>query len=489
MTPVAGLSRVETALGEHRRLATTRREALVRTAFGLGAFLLVVSLGGAAGGYFPTAWNWSSLALLWVAGMALLLRSDVRASGLGAATLAAFAALAGFTLLSAAWAPEPAQPILEVQRTLVYVAALLALLLLAGRSSVGPLLAGTAAGITLLCAYGLGTRLFPERLGIFVPASGYRLSEPIGYWNGLGLVAAVGTLLTASFAVNARARSWRAIAAAGLVVLLPTLYFTFSRGAWLALAAGLAAAIALEPRRLRLIALLLAVAPAPAVAVWLASGESSLRRDDTALAEASGAGHHLALVFTGLAAAAAATGLALAVLEPRLGVRRRARGAFAVALLVAVGIGLSLVFVRWGGPDTIARRAYDAFNAPPPATSADLNSRLASFSGSWRSNMWRAAWHDYEAHPWLGSGAGSYDRYWDRNRDISYSVRDAHSLYLEQLFSGGIIGLGLFVSSILLTMVLAWSTKAARECALILPDLWIDRARHQRSGLLPAFHP
>src|SRR5207244_13565512 len=74
MRPVAGLSRVETALGEHRRLATTRRETLVRAAFGLGALLLVVTLGGANGGYFPTAWNWSSLALLWLAAMALLVR-------------------------------------------------------------------------------------------------------------------------------------------------------------------------------------------------------------------------------------------------------------------------------------------------------------------------------------------------------------------------------------------------------------------------------
>ena len=67
MTPVAGLSRVETALGEHRRLATTRRETLVRAVPGLGALVLVVALGGADGGYFPTAWGWSSLGLLWVA--------------------------------------------------------------------------------------------------------------------------------------------------------------------------------------------------------------------------------------------------------------------------------------------------------------------------------------------------------------------------------------------------------------------------------------
>jgi len=386
----------------------------------------------------------------------LLALADIQAVVIAGFSVARFAP-AG--LRATAWAPGRAQPILEAQRTLVYVSALLALLLLAGRSSVEPLLAGTSAGITLLCAYGLGTRLFPERLGIFDPASGYRLSEPIGYWNGLGLLAAVGAVLAASFAANASARAWRALAGAGLVVLLPTLYFTFSRGAWLALAAGLAAAIALEARRLRLIALWLALAPAPAVAVWLASRESSLRRDDTALAQASRAGHHLALVFLGLAAAAAATALAAAFVEPRLRVRPRARGTYAVALLVAAAVGLSLVLVRYGGPDTLAQRAYDAFNAPPPSTSDDLNSRLASFSGSWRSNMWRVAWHDYEAHPWLGSGAGSYDRYWDRNRDIAYSVRDAHSLYLETLAELGPLGLALLVAALGIPLVAAFRSR------------------------------
>jgi len=59
--------------------------------------------------------------------------------------------------------------------------------------------------------------------------------------------------------------------------------------------------------------------------------------------------------------------------------------------------------------------------------------------------MWRAAWHDYGTHGWLGSGAGTYERYWNRHRDISYAVRDAHSLYLETLAELGPLGLALLV--------------------------------------------
>ena len=62
----------------------------------------------------------------------------------------------------------------------------------------------------------------------------------------------------------------RALSAASLVLLVPVLYFTFGRGGWLALAAGIAAAIVIDPRRLQLATTLLVVAPWPALAVWRA---------------------------------------------------------------------------------------------------------------------------------------------------------------------------------------------------------------------------
>jgi O-antigen ligase len=462
---VAGLSPVEAAVGARRRAVARPRERVAPAALALGTALLVVALGAADGGYFPTSWSWSSLAVLWLAALALLVRGEMRVTRLETVAVGAFAALAGWTFLSATWAPDVSQPLLEGQRTLLYAAVLLALLLVAERRP-APVLAGVAAGITLLCGYALGTRLFPDRFGIFDPVSGYRLSEPIGYWNGLGLAAAVGTLVAAGFATRAEARPVRLLAAAALVVLLPTLYFTFSRGAWLALAGGLAATLALERRRLRVLALLLTLAPAPALAVWLCSREPALRRDDTPLAQATGAGHRLALVLLGLAVLAAATALALAWVEPRVRFGRRARGGAPVAVVAAAAAGLVLALVHLGGPDPIGRRAYDAFNAPPPSTSGDLNSRLASFSGSWRSNMWRVAWRDYAAHPVLGSGAGSYERYWNRDRDIAYSVRDAHSLYLETLAELGPVGLALL--------------------ALALAAPLVAAARARRSPLAPA---
>ena len=50
-------------------------------------------------------------------------------------------------------------------------------------------LAAILIAITLVSGYGLGTRLVPDRIGVFNPVAGYRLEAPIGYWNALGIVA------------------------------------------------------------------------------------------------------------------------------------------------------------------------------------------------------------------------------------------------------------------------------------------------------------
>src|SRR5205085_1577702 len=70
------------------------------------------------------------------------------------------------------------------------------------------------------------------------------------------------------------------------------------------------------------------------------------------------------------------------------------------------------------------------------------------FSG--RGPLWRQAWHDWEAHPALGSGAGTFEQFWLRHRRISANARDAHSLYLETLAELGPLGLGLLAATLAL---------------------------------------
>ncbi|CAN5666157.1 hypothetical protein BH18ACT13_BH18ACT13_01500 [soil metagenome] len=50
----------------------------------------------------------------------------------------------------------------------------------------------------------------------------------------------MGSLLALGFAGRARTLAVRALAAAAPVLLVPTIYFTFGRGPWIAFAAGIA---------------------------------------------------------------------------------------------------------------------------------------------------------------------------------------------------------------------------------------------------------
>src|SRR5262249_12128895 len=154
-------------------------------------------------------------------------------------------------------------------------------------------------------------RLAPNRFGEFDSIAGYRLAGTIGYWNGLGIFAAIGILLALGFAARGRLLTVRVLAAVSLVVLGPALYFTFSRGAWIALAIGFLVAVALDPGRLQLIVAGLLLTPAPALGIFVASRSDALTHRGSQLAAAVHQGHRLALVLALLAAAAAFVAIGL----------------------------------------------------------------------------------------------------------------------------------------------------------------------------------
>jgi hypothetical protein len=426
------------------------------------AFTTVLILGADSGGYWPTAWGWGALLLLVICAVTLVARGDVRLGAREAAMPIALLALLGWGLVSALWNTSATQPLLQSQRTVLYAAAVLAVLLLVRAASYRALLGGVWLAITLVCGFALLTRLFPERLGSIDDLAGYRLSQPLGYWNALGIFAAIGALLALGIAARGRNPVVRAFAAASTLVLLPTLYFTFSRGAWIALAAGFLAAVVLEPRRLQFISTLLVVGSWPALAVWRASRSDPLTHQHAALAAASHAGHRFAVVVLGLAAAAFAATLLLAVAERLLRVPRAVTVAYTGALVLVVAGVLAVGVVRFGSPPTIAHHLYRSFVGPPQTIEkGNLNQRLFNLSSNQRIPQWKVAWREYRTHPWLGSGLGSYERYWNKYRTTDFKVRNVHSLYLETLAELGPLGLGLLVVTLCLPLVAA--VKARRR--------------------------
>ncbi len=379
-----------------------RREAVSAA----GVFALVAALGLDDGGYAASAWGWSSVALLVL--LSVLLALGAPRPGVAALVfVGGLTALAGWVVLSLVWSTHLSATVLDAQRAVLYASAAAAFVI--ARSVVG-LVGGMLAAVTFLCAYGLTQA-----------EDGQRLADPVGYANGVGILAVMGLLAAAALATR-----W-SVAAVPVPVIAAALYLSFSRGAWLALGVGLVAAVALGPARLRLAATMLALA--------LPAGLAVLAADEL--------GAQSALAVALLALSGVAVGVAWALSrfpapDPRL------RKAFAVAVvaipLLAVTAGLAEV----GGPAAVWR----SFKAAPAPIHGEASERVFDLSGRNRADYWSVAWQSYEDEPLLGIGAGSYGRAWLRERPVPQPVTDAHSLYLETLAELGPVGVLLLLAAL-----------------------------------------
>lgn len=418
-------------------------------AAGILAFSLVALLAANGGGYWPTAWSWTAFLLSWVSIVVVLLFAPVSLSRTEQALLVASFALVGWIAVAAMWSESVPRTMLEVQRVAAYVGVVVACMVVVRARSYGSLLVGAWAGVVVASTYSLATRLFPDRYGQFDPIAGYRLSAPIGYWNALGILAVFGIILALGLAARARAVTG-ALAAASLLVLVPTLYFTFSRGAWVALGVGLAVAVALDPRRFQLLIVGAVLAACPAIAVGTAYGSAALTRPTTSLASAVREGHRLALLLAVLAIVQVAVLLALRALERRIEVPARVRKAAAAAAAVVVVVALAVGVARVGGPEEIGPRIREGFLVRTPPSG--LNERLFSLSGNGRADLWSVAWRRFERSPLTGAGPGTYEISWMRERLYGLKVRDAHNLYVEAMAELGLVGTALLVMVLVLPL-------------------------------------
>lgn len=418
----------------------------------LPSFLLglsVIPVLAANGGYFPTTWGWTAMGLAVAGAIAAAVRAPARPSIPELVFVGGFVLFASWLALSSVWTEAPTQTPLQVERTLVYVAASVAVVGLARRRYARFLIGGICAALALVSAYALADRLFPDVFGLPTGYGGLRLSTPIGYWNGLGLVATMGILVALPIAARAAGRWPRGLAAAALPILAATLYFTFSRGAWLALALGLAALVAADRRRLQLLSVGAPLGALCAIVVYEASRSEALTRSGFSSSTAAHDGHRLAGIVAAACIVAAYAAIALSSLERSVKLTRSARHAIGWATIGVLVLALVVGFAREGSPVSLAHRAYHSIESNPPATNGNLNNRLFSLSSNGRLAQWRVALHMFERKPLLGFGAGSYEQEWYVHRPGTWKVRDAHNLYLQVMGENGIVGLLLLVAALI----------------------------------------
>ncbi len=427
---------------------------------------IVTAANASQGAYFSQSWGWVALAFL-VPTTVLLILDRVDAPGrLRIAFAGLMVALAVWIALSTLWSLSAPASLREVERMLVYVAVALAVALVLRRGDGPAVLAGVFVGVALISTYALATRVLPDRFDTYDdPFSEYRLSAPLGYWNSLGLFAAMGAILALGVVAHAQQRRHAVVAAASIPVLVTAIYFTFSRGPWVAIAFALAAMIAVDPRRLRLIWSLAALTPAAVLAVVIASHQDALTTEDSPAAVATREGHRLAWVVGGLVIGSAALAwLAHRIAEavPMDGRRRRlADVALAVGAIGAVAVAL----VAAGGPASAFDKLRDRFDAAPVVAGPDLNERLFNIAGNGRNRTISVAWHMAEGHELGGQGAGTYEYVWYERRpfmETLLAVRDAHSLYVETLGEIGIVGLVLLCGMLLIPLLAAIRARRVR---------------------------
>ncbi|MFL5929500.1 MAG: O-antigen ligase family protein [Gaiellaceae bacterium] len=382
---------------------------LERAAVALVPLALVPALGAAGGGFQPDTWVWAGALAAWGAAVAVTVTDHPGALRVGWPWLLGAATFLLWTLASTLWSVEPAQSLLEARRMVVYAAVALALVVLARRGGGSTVVAGAHAGVSVLVLFALARYLLGGRH--YVPFEGYLISRPLGYANAVGILSAMGLLLSLAPATGGSDRR-RAAAAALVPPLALALELSSSRASWLALAVGFAVFVALHPAPPAIARPLLALVVPAAAAVWV--GQFSRLVD---VGQPPLGGPVVLLLVLGCAAAAAVT-------AARLKPRPRDRRPLARAILLSAALVVAMLGAA------VALRAA---------------------AGQPRTSYYHTAWHEYRAHPVLGSGAGTFGHYWlTSGLEAKWGgALDAHSLYLETLAEVGPVGVVLLLAFLL----------------------------------------
>ncbi|MEA2218572.1 MAG: hypothetical protein QOJ35_1198, partial [Solirubrobacteraceae bacterium] len=406
------------ALDDHTQAATLSvpgLQAQPLLTVGLAAILCAVAF-AADGGLQLNRTTPVEMALiagggLVVAGALLLAPRRERLWGLGPVAL--LAALAVLTALSMTWAANPSDAWLEANRTFAYLAIFAAAAALAhavpGRW--GALLGAITLASVGLSAYAVLTKILPGPLN---PDEVYsRLSEPFGYWNSVGLMAALGVPGVLWLGTRRTGhQTLNALAYPALGLLLLTILLSYSRGALLAAAIGTAFWLAaVKPRRLRAAAVLLVGATGAGVAAAWTFSQSALSDDRVGLALREQAGLQLLLlvivVMVVLTLAGLGVGFVAAARPPSPHARRRIATVLLVGLALApVGAVGAMSLGRAGLRESISSRwtSLTDPHASPPSNDAG---RLTA-AGSVRARYWDEALRIFADNPVHGVGAGGF---------------------------------------------------------------------------------
>jgi O-antigen ligase len=458
--------------------------------YGLFAVLVVASVqiffSLHDGGFHVQQWFWGFGAIMVALVGAALVPGYLSSPSVGRRQWALAGTLFLLTVVVAAsilWSISPFESALEASRTAVYTAAFI--LLLPAVARWGSLLVDATIFGALLppAIYGLLQKILPtvvEYTGVGTSADSVlydpRVSSTVGYFNTFGMMCAMGALLVVARVVSFRSlRSvpLRALYSATGVLFLVALYFTFSRGALLALAAGVVVLLILAEHRFEVLGNMAIIA---LPALWVVSQARDYpgligRPVSLEVIEADG----LALIeplLKGVLFALAAQMLFVLLIRAFEGlVSGRMRHVLKIAgAVVSAGVLVLGLFFSWnafqqaGGFDELTNRMtgtdYDA-----QAVAADQTQRFSSLSTG-RPDVWKIAWENWREYPFTGTGADTFKYVYEEQRTYKVISGEwstnaemtlyAHSIWLSLLSDTGIFAFLAFAAFCMGCLALAF---------------------------------
>jgi hypothetical protein len=397
----------------------------------------------------------------------------------GALTVLLFAALVALNYASIAWSVDPGSSWIEANRTASYLAAFAAAACLARLAPERwrAMVAAVAAAAAAVAMYALATKVFVGTLDPRDPLG--RLTAPLGYWNAIGLIGAMGIPAWLGAAAGPSSpRGLRILCPPAVALLIVVVLMSYSRGALVIAIIGCLLWFALVPLRLRALALLaLGGAGGGAIAAW-ALTQHDLAADHVALGARSAAGHTFGFLLAGALAATAAAAFALTVAMERVTLAPKARralaaGSLAALAMVPVGAIGALAASSRGLTGEVAH-LWSTLTSPNGGV-GNQPTRLLSLSNN-RTRYWSDGITVGEHHPLVGAGATGFATAHLRYTRYPFSVAHAHNFLIETFADLGVVGVALS-----LALLVAWAVAAGRALGLAA-----DRRAHLRVRAPPA---
>lgn len=414
-------------------------------------FVLVVYLGLEGGGYDPIIRDQLGIVVWWGVLLGVVVGA-LPLSRLRYRSLAAVGLLAAYVTwvtLSASWSTSPEGGIADAGRVATYLGVFALALSLRTSKGARRMIGAVGTAIAVISVVGLLSRLHPAwfpsagETSEFLPSARDRLAYPLGYWNGVASLTAIGLPLVLYLATSARRIAVQAVAASALPAMLLTVYFTLSRGGSIASFVAVILFLCLAWDRLPKAATAAVTGVGGAILIQAAIQRHALNSGlSTPLAHSQG-DELLAMTLVvcagvGLIQAGLAIALAHGQRPTWSEPSRRTSLRFG-----ASASGLLIILVIAAGATGTASKAWHEFKEAKGV--GNRTTRLGSFSSNGRWPYWRSTLKENATAPLVGTGSGSFEAWWAAHGNGGF-VRDAHSLYFETLGELGIVGLALLIA-------------------------------------------